>query len=240
MDCRFDVLKTPEIRRHDSGQLLLETRQLCAVCRQTGRQGAQFAGDPRQDPLELRDDLHGVAMRTQLCVPVVIDHPTAEPAALANQAQRPDHILAVANDAGIHGEPGKLTERHDVLIHRDGKHSSPQCFPRFTPVGDDQAFTMVSQRDVELIARDAGDVRCVAPDPLDFSFKFGESRLCALFALLKKRLMLGCNGDAARFLAKVRQVAAGIEKGQLIAGLAGSSWRPPLHRAAPPCDCPCS
>ena len=125
MDRRFDLLKTPKIRRHDSGQLLLETRQLRPVCRQAGRQGVRFAGDLRQHALELGDDLHGVAMRTQLCVPTVIDCPTAEPAALTNQARRPDHILAVANDAGIHGEPGKLAERYDILIRRDGKHSSP-------------------------------------------------------------------------------------------------------------------
>jgi len=238
MDRRFDVLKTPEIRRDDSGQLLLETRQLRAVCRQAGRQGTHFAGNPGQDPLVLGDDLHGVAMRTQLCVPTVIDCPTAEPAPLTNQARRPDQILTVTNDAGIHGEPGKLPERYDILVRLDGEHAGPQRFSGFTTVGDDNGPPIVSQRDLELIA--AADLRRIASDQLDFSFKLGDSRLCALFALLKKRLMLGCNGDAARFLAQVRQVAAWIKKGQLITGLAGSSWRPPLHRAAPPCDCRCS
>ena len=116
MDRRFDVLKTPEIRRHDSGQLVLETRQLRAVCRQAGRQGVQFSGDPRQDPLELGDDLHSIAMQTQLPVPAVIDRAAPEPAPLTNQTRCPDHILAVADKAGIHGEPGELPERHDILI----------------------------------------------------------------------------------------------------------------------------
>lgn len=223
MDRRVDILKALKIRRHDRGQLLFETHQFRAVCRQSGRQGVQFSGDLREDTLELGDDLHGPAVRAQLSVPTVIDRSTAEPASLANQARRPDHILTVADDIGVHGEPGKPAERHDILIRRDGEHSSTQRFPRFAPVGDGPVLTVVNQRDLELIARTAGDMRRVAPYPLDFSFELGDGHLRAPFALLKKRLMLDGNGDPARLLPQVRQVAAGVEKGKLITGLAGSS-----------------
>jgi hypothetical protein len=240
MDCRLDMFKTLNIRRQDSGELVLETRQLRAICRQAGRQAFQFSSDLRQNALELRDDLHGTAVRAQLCMPAVIHRPAAEPASLANQARRPDHILTIADHAGVHGEPGKLAERHDILIRRDGEHSRPQRFPGFTAVGDGPVLTVVNQRDLEMIAGAAGDLRRVAPYPLDFSFELDDGGLRPPFALLKKRLMLGGEGDPARLLPQVRKVAAGIEKGKLIADLAGCSGRAPLHRAAPPCDCPCS
>jgi hypothetical protein len=125
MDRRLDILKTLKIRRHDGGQLLVETHQLRVVCRQSGRQGVQFSRDPRQHALELGDDLHGAAVRAQISVPSVIDRPAAEPAALANQARRPDHILTMAYDTGVHRKAGKLAERHDILIRRDREHSRP-------------------------------------------------------------------------------------------------------------------
>jgi len=74
-----------------------------------------------------------------------------------------------------------------------------------------------------MIAGAAGDLRRVASRKLDFGLKLGDGRLRAPFALLKERLMFRGNGDPARLLPQVRQVAAGIKKGQLIMGLAACS-----------------
>jgi hypothetical protein len=241
MDRRVDILKTLKIGRHDSGQLLFETRQFRAVCRQAGAQGVQFSSDLRQHPLELGDDLHGSAMRAQLSVPTVIDRSAAEPAVLANQTRRPDHIVTITDDTGVHGKPGKLAERHDILIRRDGEHSSPQPFPRFPPVGYDPVLSIISQRDLEVIARTASDLRRVARYPLGFSFELGDGGLHPPFALLKECLMLGGNSDPARLVAQIRQIPAGIEKGELIKDLADRGCLAPLHRTTPPradaCSC---
>lgn len=63
---------------------------------------------------------------------------------------------------------------------------------------------MIPERDLEMIAGADGDVRRVASYPPDLSFQLGDGGLRSLFALLKKRLMLGGRGDPARFLAQLR------------------------------------
>jgi hypothetical protein len=102
-------------------------------------------------------------------------------------------------------------------------------------------LAITRQRDLEMIARTTGDVRRVAPYPLDFSFELGDGGLRPAFALLKECLMLGGNGDPPHLLPQVRQITAGIEKGKLIKGLADCGCLASPHRAAPPragaCSC---
>jgi hypothetical protein len=56
----------------------------------------------------------------------------------------------------------------------------------------DWAFAMARRSS---IARDAGDMRYVAPDMLDLCFKFGDRGLRPSLALIEEILMLGSDGD---------------------------------------------
>jgi hypothetical protein len=237
MDRRFDVLKTGVIRRHDRGKLDVEACQLRAVCRQTGCQRMQFAGDLRRHSLELRNDKPWLALRAELGVAAVIGRPAAVPAARANEARRPDYLPAAPSDTGFHGEAGKLAERYDLLVRPNGKHSRAQRFSGRNRVGEHQGVAICNQRDLEAIVGMGDDGCRIVPHQLNLSFKLGDGGLGPPPALLKKRQMLGSNGQAVRLLPQLRQITARIEEGKLIAALTGCSRRSPLHRPTPPRSC---